>query len=274
MRAAARGDRAALGQAIAVRQRVGDLSESEAAALARTVADRELRGTAERDAVERIRDARPCARELDDALADAMRSRGPAGAEAGLARIDAHRLGLDDARAYAADPDGGWRALGARALVRPEDGAARRRALLDPDPRVRREAARAARDAAEGADLNALAEAARVDPVPIVRSEAVRAIAALPAPADGRVANVLRDLWTSGDEGLKEDVALAWASPQGWAGGGREALRVVAASGHGSAAVEAAAAILRHRDADADTQQAASGQLSRAIEGGPSVVRR
>ena len=274
MRAAARGDRVGLEQAIAVRQRAGDLSRDEAVSLAKTVADRDLRVAPAGDAVDRVRDVRPCAREFDAALADAMRSRTPAAAEAGLARIDAHRLDLDDARAFAGDPDGAWRALGARALVRREDAPARRRALVDPDPRVRREAARAARDAADGADLDALSEAARVDPVPIVRSEAVRAIAALPAVADGHVANVLRDLWTSGDDGIKEDVALAWAAPRAWSAGGREALRIVAASDHGAAAIEAAAAILQHRDVDAETQRAAVGQIVRAIESGPSGARR
>jgi HEAT repeat protein len=158
--------------------------------------------------------------------------------------------------------------------VRSDDHAARVQALLDPDPHVRRQAARAARDAADPGDLQALAEAARVDPEPLVRTEAVRAIAALsPLPGDV-AANVLRDLWSAGDDGLREDIALAWAAPAVWNAGGQEALRIVVASDHGPGAVEAAAAILRHKDVSGDVAVAALAQLARAIEQGASATRQ
>jgi HEAT repeat protein len=272
-RAVELGDWPSLGRAIALRQRAGDLSRSEAATLANAVADRELRTAAPAEAVRRVRDARPCAHELDGALAERMRTRDAAGAEAALARIDGRGLDLDDARVFADASTPPWRALGARALVRSEDASARLHALLDPDPRVRREAARAARDAADLADLRALAEAARLDPEPIVRTEAVRAIAALPTTPGGEVANVLRDLWTAGDDGVKEDVALAWSGSSVWAAGGREALRVIVASGHGPGVIEAAAAVLRRRDVDEDITEAAVGQLARAIESGAPTAR-
>jgi hypothetical protein len=157
--------------------------------------------------------------------------------------------------------------------VRPEDRALRLRALVDDDPFVRRQAARAAHDAGDAADLGALGEAARLDPEPIVRTEAVRAMAALPASASGQAADMLRDLWTAGDDGLREDIALAWAAPAIWDAGGREALRVLVAGGRGPGAIEAAAAILHHRDASPESTQAAVGQLVRSIEIGPRVTR-
>jgi len=272
MRAARRGDRPALGEAVAAREAAGDLSNREAAALARAVADREIRAAPAPEAGDRVGDARPCAHELDDALASRMSARDDAGAVAALARVEGRGLRVDDLRGFAGDADPRWRAVGARALVRPEDRAARLRALVDPDPLVRRQAARAARDAVDAGDLVALAEAARVDPAPIVRTEAVRAIAALPPAPGGEVANALRDLWTGGDDGLREDIALAWASPSVWAAGGREALRVVVASEQGPGVVEGAAAVLRHR-AEEDVTQAALGQMVRAIEGAARVVR-
>ncbi len=273
MQAAERGDERALHEAIAAREKAGDLSTSEAASLAKTVAERDLRLALPTDALERVRDARPCAHELDDALAARMQTHDAAGAEGALARIEAHMLSLDDVRSFASDPDGSWRAVGVRALVRPEDRAPRLRALLDPDPRVRRQAARASRDAGDLADLSVLAEAARVDPEPIVRTEAVRAIAALPPTPSGQTANTLRDLWTVGDDGLREDIALAWASPGVWSSGGQQALRTLIASDHGPGVIEGAAAVLRHHDANAETRQAAVGQIARSIEAGSRSTR-
>jgi hypothetical protein len=272
MRAAQRGDGPALDRAIAARQARGDLSNDEAASLARAVADRDVRTAAVQDAGDRVRDARPCAHELDDALAFRMRTHDAAGAAAALARVEGRGLGVDDLRVFANDADPRWRALGARALVRPSDRQARHLALLDAEPLVRREAARAARDAADPEDLAGLAEAARVDPAPIVRTEAVRAMAALPPTPAGEVANALRDLWTAGDDGLREDIAMAWAGGPVWPAGGREALRVVVASQHGPGVVEAAAAVLRRHGGD-DVTEAAVGQMVRVIEGGARVER-
>ncbi|HTB78724.1 MAG TPA: hypothetical protein VK762_36025 [Polyangiaceae bacterium] len=273
MRAAASGDHASLREAIASGETAGTLSNADAESLARRVADRELRSAPPAEASDRIRDALACAHELDDALAERMRVHDAAGADAALARIAGRGLGLGEARVFAGDPDSRWRAVGARALVRSEDREARLRALVDDDPLVRRQAARAAHDAADVGDLGALGEAARLDPEPIVRTEAVRALAAMPATPGGQTADLLRDLWTGGDDGLREDIALAWASPAIWDAGGREALRVLVASGRGPGAIEAAAAILRHGDASAESVQAAVGQLARSIAMGPRVGR-
>jgi HEAT repeat protein len=145
--------------------------------------------------------------------------------------------------------------------------------LLDPEPGVRRAAARAAREARDPADGTALADAARRDPEPIVRTEAVRALAALPATPDSRVADALRDLWTAGDDGLREDIALAWSSPQLWNAGGRDALRVIVASEQGPGVVEAAAAVLRRGDAQGELAESAMAQLVRAMQRGPTPTR-
>jgi hypothetical protein len=157
--------------------------------------------------------------------------------------------------------------------VRPEDRDARLRALVDPLPEVRRQAARASRDARAIEDLTLLAETARLDPEPLVRTDAVRAIAVLPETPDGTTAKLLHDLWTAGDDGLREDVALAWATPSVWNAGGREQLRLLLAEGHGSAAVEAAAAVLhRHQPGDEVTEEAAA-QMVRAIDQGARSTR-
>jgi len=273
MRAAERGDRLGLRSAVKQRERTTSLSNREAASLALLVANREVRGATGLDALERVHNAWACAHELDDALAERMRTHDDAGAEAALARVDGRGLAVGPLRRYLGDPQPRWRAVGTRALVRAEDHQARLLALIDPDPQVRRQAARAARDAADAADFEALAEAARLDPEPVVRAEAVRAIAILPLPRED-AANALRDLWTAGDLDLREDIALAWAGPQVWGAGGREALRVVVASDHGPGAVEAAASVLRRRDAEGDVGVAALAQLVRAIEQGAAATRQ
>jgi hypothetical protein len=273
LRAAESGDRAALASAVAPHQRRGDLSEAQAQALARAVAGREVRAACGAEAMERIRDAWACAHELDDALADRMRIHDDAGAQAVLARVDGRALDADDLRRYLGDADPAWRAVGVRGLVRTEDRAARVFAFTDPNPLVRRAAARAAHDATDPNDLDALAEAARVDPEPLVRTEAVRAIAVLPAQPDEGAVHVLRDLWVKADAGLREDIALAWAGPALWGAGGREALLVVVASEHGAGAIEAAAAVLRHDDVQPDLASSAAAQLERAIAQGASAAR-
>jgi hypothetical protein len=270
LRAAEDGDRAALGKAIAAHQAHGNLSNHEAASLARAVAERDLKTATPAEAILRVRDVLPCARELDAALSARMATHDDAGAASALARLDGHGWSLGAARDHAGDADGAWRAVGARALVRESDRRARLAALVDGNPSVRREAARAARDAADAGDLGALAEAARLDPEPIVRTEAVRAIAALSGHA---VADALRDLWTSGDDGLREDIALAWSSPSLWKSGGKEALRVLVGSGRGPGAIEGASAILRHADAGAELASLAAGRLVQAIQSGARVTR-
>lgn len=271
--AAQRGDRDALRAAVDRRERAGNLSTGEAACLAKTVADRDLRAPSLEEALARVRNLGVCAHELDASLEARMRTHDAAGAAAALARIEAHGWGLDDARAFLGNPDPAWRAVGARGLVRAEDRAARTRAFLDADPAIRRQAVRAAADATDVDNLRALLDVARVDPAPLVRTEAVRAIAALPPAPGDTVALALRDLWTAGDAPLRADVAVAWAAPTIWDAGGRDALREVVASYGGAPAIEAAAAVLRRRGADPEMTQLALGHLARAVTTGSRAER-
>jgi hypothetical protein len=272
MHAATSGDRAALDREIAAHEKAGDLTNAQAADAAKAVAEREIRDAKGKDAIDRVRDVRACARELDGVLSDRSHTHDDAGAEAALARIDSGELGLRSARDAWGDTSDAWRAVGARGLVRDEDGDARRHAFGDPAPGVRRSAIRAAQTARSLDDLDALAEAARLDPEPMIRSEAVRAIARLPGAPD--VANRLRDLWTGGDDGVREDIAIAWASPDIFANGGREALLVLLASGHGPGVLEGAAAVVRGSyDNDPELSTTAAANLLRAADEGSTRDR-
>jgi hypothetical protein len=273
---AERGDAASLSAALAARQRAGDLSNDEAASIARSVIEQGLRSAPASDAAERIRNVRACARAIDSSLAARMDAHDEGGAEAALARLDAGSIDPSDVRRFAADADPRWRAVGVRSLVRDEDRATRLAALVDASPLVRREAARACRAAADAGDVAALAEAVRVDPEPIVRTEAVRALAALPAPAASSVVATLRDAWPAADAGLREDIAIAWASPAVWASGGRDALRLTLASEQGAGVIDGAAAALRSAQTaggDAEMDGLAAGVLARAIDGGARRAR-
>ena len=273
MSAAKRGDLPALRTAIADRERLANLSNRDAADLAKVIAVREVRSPAKPgDAIERVHDVSTCAYEVDGALDDRMRTHDDAGADAALARLDSHKLESDDVRTYAGDANPHWRAVGARAMTRVEDRLTRQHLMQDATPRVRREAVRAATRARDAADFPILADVARLDPEPIVRTEAVRALAT--QPANPEIADRLRDLWVSGDELLREDIALAWAAPEIYANGGRDALRVIIASSKdGAGVLEAAAAVEMAWQGDAELEQAASARIVRAIESGPVATR-
>lgn len=273
-RAAERGDSARLRSEVAGKHERGKLSNGEAACLARAVATREL-ATAkdEAAAVSRVRESRPCAAELDDALEERMKKHDGAGAEAALARLEDGRLSEGSARDFLADTDDRWRAVGTRTLHRDDDRKRRQAAVLDPSPRVRRSALRAAGEAKDVADLDLLFETARVDPELLLRNEALRAMSQILRAEGGKSrapehVNRLRDLWTAGDDALKEDVAVAWALSPVFESGGREALRVEIASGKGPGAIAAAGVVLRTASKDAELSASASALLTRVIAEG------
>ncbi|MBX3187532.1 MAG: hypothetical protein KF819_10980 [Labilithrix sp.] len=270
-RAAERGDHARLRAEIAGKHERGKLSNGEAACLARAVATRELvTAKDEATAVSRIRESRACAGELDDALEARMKTHDAAGAEAALSRVEDGKLSESAARAFLTDPDDRWRAVGARTLHRDDDKAARQQAILDPSPKVRRSAIRAAADAKDPADLDVLFETARVDPELMLRNEALRAMSAIlrtdaGKPRAAEHAMRLRDLWNAGDDAVREDVAVAWALAPVFESGGREALRVHIAGGKGPGAIAAAGVVVRTAAKDAELVASASALLARTI---------
>jgi hypothetical protein len=271
LRAAEDGDFARLKSEITSRHQSGRMSNGEAADLARAVATREL-ATAkdEKQAEQRVHETRACAGDLDDALAERMKRHDGPGAEAGLERLESGKLSRGDARAYLDDADDRWRAIGTRTLIKDGDGKRRRDAMLDPSPRVRRSAIRAAADAKEPADLDVLYETARVDPELLLRNEALRAMSAIVRgdAGKGRAAELvtrLRDLETSGDDAIREDVAVAFALSPVFEAGGREALRVEIASGRGPGAIAAAGVVLRTAPKDVELTQSASALIARTI---------
>ena len=273
-RAAESGDRAKLRAEIEGKHQRGQLSNSEAAKLSRAVASRELTTAKdETTATARVKETQGCAAELDEALEDRMKTHDGAGAEAALIRVEDGKLGDGDARDYLADGDDRWRAVGTRTLHRDDDRRRRQAAVLDPSPRVRRSAIRASADAKDVSDLDLLFETVRVDPELMLRNEALRAMSQILRSDDGKAraaAHVtrLRDLWTTGDDAIREDIGVAWALSPVFENGGREALRVEIASGKGPGAIAAAAVVLRTAPRDGELAGSASALLTRTIAEG------
>jgi hypothetical protein len=255
------------------------ISNRDAAAVAEIVASREVLLARESSALERVREVRGCAFAVDDALAARMKTRDEAGALAAQTRLEDGRLGEGAARELAASADASWRAVGTRALTRERDRAARLRALVDPAPGVRRAAVHAIVSAdAEGPDLDALFEAARLDPEPLVRTDAVRAIVRLserePAAMPRDLVPRLQDLWVGADDPVREDIAAGWAAPAVRDAGGREALRLLLVQSSGPGVIAGAGAVLRGgggSPADVELRAMAAAVLARAIG---SAVRR
>jgi hypothetical protein len=277
IRAAERGDTAKLRAEITSKHKDGKLSNDEARDIARAVAEREI--TTAKDepaALMRLHETRACAVELDDAFEERMKRKDGAGAEAALARLEAGKLSEGDARSFLKDADDRWRAVGTRTLHRDDDRKARQAAMLDPSPRVRRGAIRAAADAKDASDIDLLFETARVDPDLLLRNEAVRSISAILRGLDEKAARPraeahavrLRDLWTSGDDALKEDIAVAWALTPVFEAGGREALRVAIADGKGPGSIAAAGVVARAHAKDSELAASAQGLLARTITDG------
>ncbi len=274
LRAAEEGDLARLRAEIAQKHDHGRLSNGDAADIARAVATREIL-TAKDDAqaTARVRETRACSTDLDGALADRMEKHDGAGAEAALERLEDGRLSYGKARDYLDDGDDRWRAVGVRTLVKDDDGKRRRDSILDPSPRVRRSAVRASAQAQDASDLDVLFDTARLDPELLLRNEAIRAMSAIVRSdaGKGRAAELvtrLRDLWTAGDDAVREDVAVAWALSPVFEAGGREALRVEIAAGHGPGAIAAAGVVARTAAKDAELVQSSAALLSRTIAEG------
>lgn len=276
VRAALGGDRVTLLGAIEAAHVHGKLTIGEAAEVAHAVVEREILGAkTPEDAVARIRDVRGCSFAVDDVLARRMKIDDLAAAEAALERMEAGAIGAGAARDHATSTDDRWRAVAVRGMTGAADHDARLRGLSDGSPLVRRSALRAivARD--DGADFEAVLEAARLDPDLLVRASAIRALARLKAPlaAMSSRSDRLRDLWMTGDDGLREDVASALAAPAVLRAGGALALAHLLGTSRGNDAVTLAGAILDANVDDPALRAAATAQLVAALKDGGRRAR-
>lgn len=258
---ARQGDLAALKAEIARAQGAGQLDARAVGELARAVAQREVASTHGDESVERIRQARGCLGAVQTEVLDRAKRHDDAGAAATLLLLDRGKLAKQDLyRRYRSASSGAWRAVAARLASGARRGPARRRYFVDVDERVRRSALRAAFDARESADTEALLEVARLDPDPLSRSLAMRALGNL---GGERVVLGLLDLWPRAEQADRLAILEAWEAPAALSSGGRERLVKVAEGDSGLVAVAAAAALARVGWSDR-----AEGVLVRAVKEG------
>jgi hypothetical protein len=273
--AAEKGDLPAVRVQIAAGEQAASLHMPEVAALARATAEHEVAVATGDAAVARVEEVRACAPELEAVLEERRTKGDAAGAAAAMALLEAGLLGEGAARSYVGSADACFRAVGVRGLTRGRDEDARRKALVDPSPAVRRAALRAMGERPAALDLPAVFDVAREDPVPLVRTDAVRLMGLLANADDetgalgSNIARLLSDLYPTADDPLREDIGAAWAAPEVFAHGGREPLRLLLLSEQGGGALTAAAAVLREpRVVDPEVETAARATLFRAIESG------
>ncbi len=281
LRAAEEGNLPELKRAIEGEARRGELDADEARGIARTIAAAEAENAAGPVGADRIRELLPCAKEIVGSLEKRAEVNDEVGAVAALGlleeglvspeEIGPRALAVANARASGGAGDPGaaaaWRAVRARSLKDPGDGQERRRSMLDGDEGVRVAAIRAAVDAADPSDTDALIEAARVDPNQLARTLAVRALGAI---GGERVVLALKDIWALADEPRRQVITTSWAAPRAIEAGGRRELLLVAETQKGTLSIAAAIALVRAGGAGSAS---AIGVLARAIEAGPTRDR-
>jgi len=243
VKTALQGNLVSLKQDIESAQRSQKLDHDTVVNLALALGERELMSAQGSDGAIRVRSLRMCARPLRDTMERRADSGDDVAAELTLILLETHaadRTAL--LKRYAQSSSGSWRAVAARAAVRPAETDLRKSFFSDPDERVRRAAFSAARDAHEASELEALLEAARLDPDPTSQSLAVRAAGTI---GGERAVLALKDLWAQADDALRIAIVDGWTEHASFvAGGGRE-LAAASEAAAGLSSVSAAYALVR-----------------------------
>jgi hypothetical protein len=262
------GDLPSLKRQIGEAQASGKLDRARVIELAEAVARREVRSARGDDARARVHAARPCVGAVEPELRERTESLDDAGAEALLVLAAAGKLRAEAlVEKYVGDARGAFRAVAARGTGSRSHAALRRAFFVDPDERVRREALRAAADAADATDLDGALDAARLDPDGTSRGLAMRVIGRI---GGERAAIGLSDLWARADETVKLAIIDAWAMPGVLDKGGRDAHVRIAEASDSMASVSAAAALVR---VGGDEARIGRAVLVRAVREGTTEER-
>ena len=269
VRTALQGNLADLKRDILSAQQSGKFSNDLAVKLAQAVGERELTSAEGTNGALRVRGLRSCERPLRDAMEQRAKSEDDVAAELTLILLEAHaadRTVLLNRNARS--PSGAWRAVAARAAVRPVDTDLRKAYYVDPDERVRRAALTTAREVHDPSELEPLLEAARVDPDAQSQSLATRAAGAI---GGERAVLALKDLWVRADDTRRIAIVDAWTERASFTAGGARELAQVATSGGGLAAVSASYALSRSGGVEA---QSANARLKQYISDGSDDEKR
>lgn len=268
-RTALRGNLAELKRDIQSAQQAGKLDHDAVVDLAQAVGERELTSAEGRSGAIRVRSLRSCARPLRTTMARRALAEDDVAAELTLILLEMHVAEPTELlHRHARSPSGAWRAVAARAAVRPIDTDMRKAFFVDPDERVRRAAFGAALSVRDSSELEALLDAARVDPDPQSQSLAIRAAGAV---GGERAVLSLKDLWARADDSTRIAIVDAWTERASFDAGGARELTLAAESGGGLAAVSASYALARTAGADSVV---ANARLRRDILDGSDDEKR
>lgn len=233
--------------------------------LALAVAERELATANDRNAYQRVLGLRPCVSELYWPLRRQSLKRSEASAAANLVLLDTGWLDSDQRlRSFGDDTDGAWRAVTVRASQSESLRPAVRRALLDPDLRVRYAAILTIRANPLPGDAGALFEVVRLDP-----DDSLRALAmtTLGDTGDRQSMLLARELWDTMDEPLRLAFLQSLALPAMRQEMGFEILSRVMQSDDAMAGVVAASLLYRSESRYA---RSALGRMARTLRAGTS----
>lgn len=242
--------------------RYGRLDRDAVRDLAYLVGEREVRESKGEQAIQRVQQARGCARDLEDVLEDRAEGTDKAAALAAMAllAIDRGRPSAWRSHRTSSDPD--WRAVGVRTLTLAEEGQWRRAAMVDLDQNVRLAAAQASEKAMDPADRAALLDVARNDPEVLVRVAAIRALGWIATEQD---VHFMRDLWPLAPAPARQALVSAWAFPGTMERRGLEQIRWVAETETGTPAIIAAGILYRYGES---TRGVGAAMLRKAIQQG------
>ena len=263
--AARAGDLTALRRAIADDARSGKLDDERAADIANASAAGDLVKAKGWRGAQDVLSWQACARDVEDALDERGDEEDDPAAAALWLLVSVGEEDADDFVDGDAEDVGGsawWRSLGARGLTDDDDAGTRRIRMRDGEERVRLGAIKAADEALDPGDVDALVEVARLDPLPAARSGAVYVLGHL---GGERAVRGLRDVWTRADARLRQNIASAWGTQRAYPAGGERELLRAAEQESGEIAVAAAVTLARAGGKHAAFARQA---LARSIEEG------
>ncbi len=189
--------------------------------LAELVAEREIGTASDPAAYDRVVELEACASELYWPLKHRSKGNDDIAAAASLVLLESGlRSPVEGDLSYAHSTSGAWRAVAARAMVRPEERQQVYAALVDADPRVRRAAIRTIHSDPGVADARALVDVARLDPDLRLRQAALSTLGEI---GDLNSLLAVRDSW----EEMTESARVAYL----------QALNAPASRIHGSAQI-------------------------------------
>jgi HEAT repeat protein len=269
VRTALQGDLGALKHDIASAQQAQKLDHDTVVSLALALGERELMSAEGSEGATRVRSFRPCAKPLRGTMERRAESGDDVAAELTLILLEMHAADRASLlKRYAHSSSGAWRAVAARAAVRPAETDLRKRFFSDPDERVRRAALSAAHDAHESSELEPLLEAARLDPDAESQSLAARAAGAI---GGERAVLALKDLWAQAEDGLRMAIVDGWLEHASFVAGGERELAAAAEASSGLPSVSASFALARSGGAESAP---ANARLRRYILDGSDDEKR